>query len=101
MALTFLLDEQLRGTLFRAIRHHNARGGWPIDAVQVGDPPDLPRRSTDPNILLWAERENRILISRDFRTMPGHFRDHLLAGRHSPGLLLLTRGVGSCHRGAS
>jgi predicted nuclease of predicted toxin-antitoxin system len=91
MPLTFLLDEQLRGVLLRAIRHHNARGGLFIDAVQVGDPPDLPRQSTDPDILLWAERQNRIIVTRDVRTMPGHFRNHLLAGHHSPGLLLLAR----------
>jgi hypothetical protein len=93
MPLTFLLDEQLHGLLLRAIQHHNARGGHWIDAVQVGDPPDLPRQSTDADILVWAERENRILVTRDMRTMPGHFRDHLLAGRHSPGVVLLDRGM--------
>jgi hypothetical protein len=89
MPLTFLLDEQLRGVLWTAIQHHNARGGPPIDAVRVGDPPDLPVGTPDPDILLWAEREGRILISRDWGTMPGHLRQHLQAGHHPLGLLLI------------
>lgn len=89
MPLTFLLDEHLRGRLLKAIRSHNAAGRPYIDTVQVGDPPDLPRRTLDPAVLLWAERENRILVSRDRGTMPGHLADHLRAGHHSPGVILL------------
>jgi hypothetical protein len=91
MALTFLLDEQIRGYLPHAIRQHNGRVFPLIDALSVGDPPDLPRQSTDPEILLWAERENRILVTRDVRTMPRHFQSHLRAGHHSPGVILLGR----------
>jgi hypothetical protein len=90
MPLAFLLDEQFQGVLLRAIAHHTAGGGLPIDAVQVGDPPDLPRQSSDPAILLWAERENRVLVTRDIRTMPSFFRAHLLAGNHSPGMVLVS-----------
>jgi len=57
--------------------------------VRVGDPPDLPCGSLDPDILIWAEREGRILISADKSTMPGHMIDHLAAGRHSPGVIIL------------
>lgn len=33
--LTFLLDEQLRGPLWKAIQRHNQTGGLPIDAMRV------------------------------------------------------------------
>ena len=89
MALTFLLDEHLGGGLGRAIRHRNARGGLAIDAVSVGDPPDLPLGSLDPDILLWAEREGRIVLSRDRKTLVPDFARHLQAGHHSPGLLIV------------
>ena len=89
MPLTFLLDEHLRGPLWRAIGHHNARGTHLIDAVRVGDPPDLPLGSLDPDILSWADREGRILVSLDRDTLPGFFQQHLRAGHHSPGLLLV------------
>ena len=89
MALTFLLDEHLRGPLWHAIIQHNQQGGIQIDILRVGDPRDLPLGSSDPDILIWAEREGRIVISLDRNSMPGHFLSHLQSGRHSPGLLLV------------
>jgi hypothetical protein len=90
MPLCFLLDEQLRGgSLRKAIDHHNALGIYPLDVVRVGDPPDLPLGTTDPDVLLWAEREGRIVITLDRNTMPGHLANHLQAGRHSPGVLIV------------
>jgi hypothetical protein len=89
MPLTFLLDEHFRGLLGRAIQSHNRQSGYPIDALRVGDPPDLPLGSLDPDILLWTEREGRILLSHDKKTMVPDFVQHLHAGRHSPGLLIV------------
>lgn len=88
MPLAFPLDEHLRDLLL-AIRAHNRGGGRPVDAVGVGEPPDLPFGSSDPDFLVWAEAHGRIVVSRDFRTMPGHLLDHLAAGRRSPGVALL------------
>jgi hypothetical protein len=92
MPLRFVLDEHLRGGgLWQAIQQHNALGTYPLDAVRVGDPPDLPLGTTDPDLLIWAEREGRILLSLDYRTLPGHLARHLQAGGHSPGIFLLRR----------
>jgi hypothetical protein len=87
--LRFLLDEHLRGPLWLAILRHNAQGGLPIDVVRVGDPPDLPLRSTDSTILLWAEREARILLTEDLRTIPAHLAQHLQTGHRSPGVFVI------------
>jgi hypothetical protein len=89
MPLRYLLDEHLRGVLLHAVHQHNARGVHVLDVLQVGDPPGLPLGSKDPDILLWAERENRVLVTRDVRTLPTHLTDHLKAGRRSPGVLIL------------
>ena len=93
MPLAFLLDENLPGRLFRAIQRHNLRGGDPIDAVRVGFPPDLPLSSDDPTVLRWAESEDRIVVSEDKNTMPGHLGKHLAAGHHSPGVFLIRPGA--------
>jgi hypothetical protein len=53
MALRFLIDENLLGRLWRAVARHNAGSANLIDAVQVGDIPDLPRASDD------LDRQNR------------------------------------------
>jgi hypothetical protein len=93
MPVAYLLDEHLRGGgLWQAIQQHNAGGGLFLDVVRVGDPPDLPLGRLDPEILLWTERQGRILVSNDRQTLPGHLADHLTAGHHSPGVLLIRRG---------
>ena len=91
MPLAFLLDEHLRGVLWRAIQRHNAAGLEPLDALRVGDPPDLPLGTLDPDILLWAESAGRILISRDASTLDGHLANHLQAGHHCPGIFMVRR----------
>jgi hypothetical protein len=57
--------------------------------MRVGDPADLPLGSGDPALLLWAEREQRILVKHDPDTMPRHLADHLAAGRHSSGVFMI------------
>jgi len=89
MALRYVLDEQLRGPLWRAIQRHNSSGVYPLDVVRVGDAADLPLGTGDPALLLWTEREQRILVTHDLDTMPTHLADHLAAGRHSPGVFTI------------
>ncbi len=89
MALRYVLDEHLRGPLWRAIQWHNSSGVYPLDVVRVGDPVDLPLGAGDPALLLWAEREQRILVTHDPDTMPTHWADHLAAGRHSAGVFMI------------
>ena len=67
-----MLDEHLRGPLWRAIQRHNARAEDPIDVARVGDPPGLPLGSDDAAVLAWAERERRILVTWDKNTIPTH-----------------------------
>lgn len=88
MAIRFVFDEQLR----HAVRKYNSYGPYPFDAVWVGEPPDLPLGSLDPDILIWAEATDRILVCYDKRTMAGHLQKHLHAGHHSPGVFLIRDG---------
>src|SRR5207249_4057707 len=87
--LRFLLDEHLRGPLKSAIERQNLLFGLQLDVVAVGDASDLPLGSDDPTILSWAEQKGRILVTLDRRTMNRHLANHLAAGRHSPGVLIL------------
>jgi hypothetical protein len=90
MALRYLLDEHLRGGgLWQAVGQHNSFGKDSIDVVRVGDPADLPLSTQDLDILLWAEREGRILISQDKKTLAVHLSQHLSANHQSPGVFLI------------
>ena len=91
MALAFLLDENLRGPLWRAIEMHNRRGGPPLDAVRVGDEDELPLGATDGEVLAWADRADRILVSFDRSTLPEELAERLARGERCPGIFLLRR----------
>lgn len=91
--LAYVLDEHHRGLLWRYVQRHNLRSAFhPLDVMRVGDVPDLPLSATDPAILLWAEREKRILVSQDQATLSRHLSNHVSSGRTSPGIFL-TRNV--------
>lgn len=91
----FLLDENTGGDLLRAF-HRRARLGElpPVDVLRVGEAEAPPSGTLDPELLIWCEANDRILVSNDKRTIPGHLQEHFAAGRHSPGVLLIKRGTG-------
>jgi hypothetical protein len=89
MSLRYVLDEHLRGPLWRAIQWHNRSGVYGLDVVRVGDPVDLPLGIDDRALLAWAEREERILVTEDRDTMAIHLADHIAGGHRSPGIFLV------------
>lgn len=89
MSLRFVLDEHLRGPAWSAVRRYNATAESPLEVVRVGDPNCVPLGTGDPAILLWAEQEERILVTRDQSTMKSHLEQHLAAGHASPGIFMI------------
>jgi hypothetical protein len=45
----------------------------------------------DSQVLEIAARSNRILLTHDRRTMPGHFQDRLALGGDSPGVFIVSQ----------
>jgi hypothetical protein len=95
MPLRFLLDENLRGQLWDAISRHNTLGGYLIDALRVGDPGAPSLGTSDPDLLVWAEHEQRVLVSIDRSTIPRHIREHLNSGHHTAGVILIRKSARS------
>lgn len=89
MPVKYLIDENLRGRLWQMIQRHNALGINLLEAVRVGDIPELPLRSPDPDILEWSDRNDHILVTFDKTTMPQFFQQRIAAGQHHPGMFLL------------
>jgi hypothetical protein len=90
MPIAFVLDENLRGKpLWHAIRHHNLGGGLRIDATRVGDPTDLPLGSPDSDILVRADRTDRIILTEDAGTFAAELAAHLCSGRTSAGVYVI------------
>ena len=55
----------------------------------MGDPGAPERGTPDPDILVWCEAHNFILVTNNRASMPIHPRAHLDAGRHLPGIFIL------------
>jgi Domain of unknown function (DUF5615) len=91
--LRFVFDEHLRGPLWNLLARNNRNGDLAVDVVRVGDAGTVPLGTKDPELLRWAEKEGRILVSEDRRTMSTHLADHLRAGHHSPGVMTLKEHV--------
>ena len=96
MPVSFLVDENARGPLWKAILARN-RGPEPIDAVRVGDPPGtpiIPLGSPDAFVLAQANFQGRILVSFDRDTLPNELNVHLRLVGSSPGVFLIRPGFG-------
>ncbi len=78
----FLLDENLDPQIGVAARRLESS----IDIVSVGKQAGLALGTSDPDVLLWCEAEQRILITNNRHSMPGHIADHLRTGHHHWGV---------------
>lgn len=47
----------------------------------------------DPELLIWAAKEGRIIITHDGRTMPGHAADLMNAGETIAGVIVISRRI--------
>jgi hypothetical protein len=60
---------------------------------RIGDEGAPPLGTLDPAILIWLEENDFILVTNNRKTMPAHLADHLTAGQHVPGILILDLGA--------
>jgi hypothetical protein len=81
----FLLDENVAPALQAALRRY-APG---IIVYRVGEAPAPPLHTRDPEILIWIEEHDCILLTYNRSSMPVHLQDHLAAGRHILGIVQL------------
>jgi len=85
MATGFLFDENLPLALAAQLRRKAPTVR--IFAVGFGE---APAKSTpDAALLCWLEDHDCWLVTNNRASMPGHLRDHLAAGRHVPGILII------------
>jgi len=55
----------------------------------IGDPGAPARGTLDPDILVWCEEHQFVLVTNNRKSMPRHLADHLALGRHIPGILVI------------
>src|SRR5437899_3146627 len=85
--MRFLLDENLSSRYRRQLSRHEPE----LILRSVGDADAPPLGMLDPDLLVWCEEHDYLLVTNNRRSMPGHLRGHLAAGRHIPGILIIRR----------
>ena len=85
----FLLDENID----RAVQRQLHRLSPEIGIKLVGDEEVPPRGTSDPDILMWIEHNGYIWVTKNRRTMPKHFTEHLAANRHVPRVFCIRKSV--------
>jgi Domain of unknown function (DUF5615) len=83
--MRFLTDEHVPP----AIRTQLLRLLPDADIWQVGSVGAPALSTLDPDILIWCEAHDFILVTNNRKSMPVHLADHLKAGSHVPGILTI------------
>jgi hypothetical protein len=83
LKVKFLLDENLSPRLKIALLRLNSQ----IDILRVGEPGAPAIGTLDPEILIYLEISQRLLVTDNRASMPDHLTAHWSNGRHTWGLL--------------
>lgn len=86
MRIRFQADNDLKFGIVKAVRLREPTVDFA--SAQEAELDQVP----DSILLDRAAAEGRVLVSHDRRTMINYFRDHLEAGKDSPGLLIVSQG---------
>ncbi|GET43583.1 DUF5615 family PIN-like protein [Microseira wollei] len=83
--LKYLIDENVN-----PVYTHQLRRREPDLVVRAVGEPGCPARDTlDPEILIWCEEYNFVLVTNNRTSMPVHLIEHITQNRHVPGILIL------------
>jgi Domain of unknown function (DUF5615) len=85
MAIKYLMDENV----IPAYTKHMRRRRPDLVIWVVGEIGAPGLGTLDPEILIWCEEYDFILVTNNRKSMPGHLRDHIALDRHIPGIFLL------------
>ena len=82
MRASLLADADLRFAIIRGLRHEEPQIDFLSAQGLISD------STSDPDVLAIAADLGRMLVSHDFKTMPGHFY-RFLELQESPGVILI------------
>ncbi len=83
--IRYLLDENVNPILRSALLRESPN----LTVWQVGIPGAPDYGTLDPEILIWCEENNFLLVTNNRKSMPIHLQDHLETGRHVTGIFTL------------
>jgi hypothetical protein len=84
----FFVDESVNEDIAKALRQREPT----LELLVVNESGAPPKGTLDPELLVFAENQELLFVTSDQKTMWGHLSDHFAAGRHTWGVVRLTRG---------
>jgi hypothetical protein len=85
MTLKYLLDENVNPVYKIQLRRVRPN----LTIWSVGEPTTPTKGTLDPEILLWCEEYDFILVTNNRTSMPVHLAEHLAQDRHIAGIFIL------------
>lgn len=89
MKIRFLIDENLPPKLKNAVLRLNPE----IDILRIGDTDTPPLGTLDPDVLVYLELSQRLLVTDNRSSMPSHLREYWASGGHIWGLVWVRPGT--------
>lgn len=89
MKLRFLIDENLSPRSKATLNRHYPT----IDVLRVGDEDAPPLGTLDPELLRYLEAHQRVLITDNRDSIPGHIADHVATGGKHWGIFEVRKNV--------
>lgn len=83
--LKYLMDENVNPIYIAQLRRREPE----LVIRAVGEPDTPPKSTLDPEILVWCEVYNFVLVTNNRASMPVHLVEHIAQGGHVPGILIL------------
>jgi hypothetical protein len=87
MTIQYLIDENLPPLYQQQLLRYQPE----LTVLIVGEPTTPLKGTLDPEILIWCELNNFILVTNNRTSMPIHLAEHLAQNRHIPGIFVLRR----------
>lgn len=85
MPIKYLIDENVDPIYTLQLRKRKPD----LTVRAVGELGTPPKSTLDPEILLWCEEYDFILVTNNRSSMPVHLADHIANNQHIPGILIL------------
>lgn len=90
MAFKYLMDENVDPVYTTQLRRLNPD----LFVMAVGDLTAPSRGTLDPEISLWCEDHDFVLVTNNRKSMPVHLADHVAQEHHVPGIFILNQKLG-------
>jgi len=86
-SLKFLADENFESAILRGLFRRDPS----LNIVRVQDVGLIGRE--DPEILIWAEKHEAVLLTHDYRTMPAYGYEHIAMGNILSGMIVMRANI--------